>query len=120
MIYQKIQDIIITMLPNGEIVEEVLESILDNLSPGTLLVIDCSTIDVDKAKELHKKCEDMKILFLDAPVSGGVGGAENGTLTFMVGGRENAYKKMLPLFEVLGKKVPIMWFMWFRTSHEGL
>ena len=96
-------DIIITMLPNGEIVEEVLGSILDNLRPGTLIV-DCSTIDVDKAKELHKKCEDIKLLFLDAPVSGGVGGAENGTLTFMVGGTENAYKKMLPLFEVLGKK----------------
>ena len=74
-------DVIITMLPNGEIVEEVLDSILDNLRPGTLIV-DCSTIDVDKAKELHKKCENMKLLFLDAPVSGGVGGAENGTLTF--------------------------------------
>ena len=96
-------DIIITMLPNGEIVEEVLDSIFDNLKPGTLIV-DCSTIDVDKAKELHKKCEDIKLLFLDAPVSGGVGGAENGTLTFMVGGTKNAYKKMLPLFEVLGKK----------------
>ena len=47
---------------------------------------------------------DKKLLFLDAPVSGGVGGAENGTLTFMVGGTENAYEKMLPLFEVMGKK----------------
>ena len=96
-------DIIITMLPNGEIVEQVLDSIIDNLSPGKLIV-DCSTIDVDKAKILHKRCEDRKLLFLDAPVSGGVGGAENGTLTFMVGGAEYAYKKMLPLFEVLGKK----------------
>jgi 3-hydroxyisobutyrate dehydrogenase len=96
-------DIIITMLPNGEIVEQVLDSIIDNLSPGKLIV-DCSTIDVDKAKILHKRCEDRKLLFLDAPVSGGVGGAENGTLTFMVGGTENAYTKMLPLFEVLGKK----------------
>ena len=96
-------DIIMTMLPNGEIVEEVLDSILNNLRPGTLIV-DCSTIDVDKAKDLHQKCEDKKLLFLDAPVSGGVGGAENGTLTFMVGGTENAYKKILPLFEVLGKK----------------
>ena len=96
-------DVIITMLPNGEIVDKVLGSIIDNLRPETLIV-DCSTIDVDKAKELHKKCEDKKLLFLDAPVSGGVGGAENGTLTFMVGGTENAYKKMLPLFEVLGKK----------------
>ena len=96
-------DIIITMLPNGEIVDKVLDSILDNLKPETLIV-DCSTIDVDKAKELHKKCADKKLLFLDAPVSGGVGGAENGTLTFMVGGTENAYEKMLPLFEIMGKK----------------
>ena len=96
-------DIIITMLPNGEIVEKVLDNIVDNLRPETLIV-DCSTIDVNKAKELHKKCENKNLLFLDAPVSGGVGGAETGTLTFMVGGTENAYKKMLPLFEVLGKK----------------
>ena len=96
-------DIIITMLPNGEIVEKVLNTISNNLRPDTLIV-DCSTIDVDKAKELNKKCEDKNLLFLDAPVSGGVGGAENGTLTFMVGGTENAYKKMLPLFKVLGKK----------------
>ena len=65
--------------------------------------MDCSTIEVNKAKELHKKCEDKKILSLDAPVSGGVGGAEQATLTFMVGGTENAYKMMLPLFEVMGK-----------------
>ena len=99
----KDRDIIITMLPNGEIVEEVLDSIIDNLRPSTLIA-DCSTIDVDKAKDLHKKCEDRKLLSLDAPVSGGVGGAENGTLTFMVGGTENAYDIMLPLFEVMGKK----------------
>ena len=96
-------DIIITMLPNGEIVEEVLVSIIDNLKPNTLIT-DCSTIDVDKAKNLHKKCKERKLLFLDAPVSGGVGGAENGTLTFMVGGTEIAYNLMLPLFEVMGKK----------------
>ncbi len=96
-------DIVITMLPNGEIVEKVLDTFIDKLRPETLIV-DCSTIDVDKAKQLNKKCEDKKLLFLDAPVSGGVGGAEGGTLTFMVGGTENAYKKMLPLFEVLGKK----------------
>ena len=96
-------DIIITMLPNGEIVEEVLDNIIDSLRPGTLIT-DCSTIDVDKAKILHKKCESRKLLSLDAPVSGGVGGAENGTLTFMVGGTDNAYEKMLPLFEVMGKK----------------
>ena len=96
-------DIVITMLPNGEVVEKVLDTIVNKLRPETLIV-DCSTIDVDKAKELNKKCEDKKLLFLDAPVSGGVGGAEGGTLTFMVGGTQNAYQKMLPLFEVLGKK----------------
>ena len=96
-------NIIITMLPNGDIVEEVFDNIVHNLKPSSLFV-DCSTIDVDKAKDLHRKCEDKKILSLDAPVSGGVGGAESGTLTFMVGGTEDAYKTMLPLFEVMGKK----------------
>jgi 3-hydroxyisobutyrate dehydrogenase len=99
----KDSDIIITMLPNGEIVEEVLDNIVNSLKPGTLIT-DCSTIDVDKAKILHKKCASRKLLSLDAPVSGGVGGAENGTLTFMVGGTESAYEIMLPLFKVMGKK----------------
>jgi 3-hydroxyisobutyrate dehydrogenase len=96
-------DIVITMLPNGDIVEEVYDNIIDEFAPGTLFV-DCSTIEVNKAKQLHKKCEDKNILSLDAPVSGGVGGAEQATLTFMVGGTEKAYKMMLPLFEVMGKK----------------
>ncbi len=96
-------DILITMLPNGDIVEEIYDNIVDKFTPGTLFV-DCSTIEVNKAKQLHKKCEDKNILSLDAPVSGGVGGAEQATLTFMVGGTEKAYKMMLPIFEVMGKK----------------
>ena len=96
-------DIVITMLPNGDIVEEVYDNIIDKFKTGSLFV-DCSTIEVEKAKELHKKCKDKKILSLDAPVSGGVGGAEQATLTFMVGGTENAYNMMLPLFEKMGKK----------------
>ena len=95
-------DIIITMLPNGNIVEQVYENIIDNTKPGTLFT-DCSTIDVEKARDLHKKCETKGLLSLDAPVSGGVGGAENGTLTFMVGGKDEAYKIMLPLFDVMGQ-----------------
>ena len=71
----KNSEIIITMLPNGTIVEEVLSSIADNLKPGTLFT-DCSTIDVDKARELHDKCSSKDLLSLDAPVSGGVGGAD--------------------------------------------
>ena len=94
-------DIIITMLPNGEIVEEVYNSIIDNFKQNTLFV-DCSTIDVDKAKSLHKKCNKHNLLSLDAPVSGGVVGAENGTLTFMVGGSDEAYNLMLPLFNIMG------------------
>jgi 3-hydroxyisobutyrate dehydrogenase len=96
-------DIIITMLPNGEIVEDVYNNILKTLKPNTLLV-DCSTIDVDMAKLLHEKCNQNNFLSLDAPVSGGVIGAENGTLTFMVGGNDKAYKLMLPLFKSMGKK----------------
>ena len=96
-------DVIITMLPNGEIVEKVFESIINELKPRTLLT-DCSTIDVNKAKDLHKKCKDKNLLCLDAPVSGGVVGAESGTLTFMVGGNDEAYKLMSPLFEAMGKK----------------
>ena len=96
-------EIIITMLPNGKVVEEVFDNIADNLKPGTLFT-DCSTIDVDKSRELHNKCNNKDLLSLDAPVSGGVGGAEDGTLTFMVGGKADAYNVMLPLFEVMGKK----------------
>ena len=59
------------MLPNGEIVEEIYDNIINEFVPDTLFV-DCSTIEVDKAKELHKKCEDKNILSLDAPVSGEV------------------------------------------------
>ena len=96
-------DVIITMLPNGEIVEKVFKNMLDKLKPNTLLT-DCSTIDVKTAIDLHKMCGEKKLLCLDAPVSGGVGGAENGTLTFIVGGNDKAYNLMLPLFEVMGKK----------------
>ena len=96
-------DVIITMLPNGEVVKKVFETIIGNLKPDTLLT-DCSTIDVQTAKDLHKMCSNKNLLSLDAPVSGGVGGAENGTLTFIVGGNEKAYNLMLPLFEVMGKK----------------
>ena len=96
-------DVIITMLPNGDVVKKVFENIIGNLKPNTLLT-DCSTIDVKTAKDLQKMCSDKNLLSLDAPVSGGVGGAENGTLTFIVGGDEKAYNLMLPLFEVMGKK----------------
>ena len=96
-------DLIITMLPNGKSVEEVWIKILNNIKPNTLMV-DCSTIDIETSKKIHKISSDYNIDSLDAPVSGGTVGAENATLTFMVGGKLKAYEKMLPIFDVMGKK----------------
>ena len=62
-------DLIITMLPNGEIVKKVVENIIGKLKPNTLLT-DCSTIDVQTAKDLHKMCSEKNLFSLDAPVSG--------------------------------------------------
>ncbi len=96
-------DVIITMLPDGIIVEEVWTEILNDIQSKTLLV-DCSTIDIKTCKKIHNLAKNKNILSLDAPVSGGTIGAENGSLTFMVGGDDKAYKNMLPLFEVMGNK----------------
>ena len=96
-------EIIITMLPDGKAVDTVYKSLIENLKPNTL-VVDCSTIDVKTTKKLHKNCNDRKILVLDAPVSGGTKGAQNATLTFMVGGQQEAFNKMEPLFNIMGKK----------------
>ena len=81
-------DVVITMLPAGQHVRDVYLSpggIVESANPGTLL-IDCSTIDVATARDVAKAAEARGLLMLDAPVSGGVGGATAGTLTFMVGG----------------------------------
>lgn len=96
-------DVLITMLPNGEIVEKVYDNIINNFK-SNMLFVDCSTINVDQAKKLHKRCEKNNILSLDAPVSGGVIGAEKGTLTFMVGGTDKAFERMVPLFDIMGNK----------------
>ena len=96
-------DIVITMLPNGSIVRTVWNTIIENCKKGTLIV-DCSTIDVISAKEIQQKCIDKDIMSLDAPVSGGVIGANNGSLTFMVGGDKKNFDKMLPLFNIMGNK----------------
>jgi 3-hydroxyisobutyrate dehydrogenase len=90
-------------LPNGEIVRAVHSDIARLAEPGTLLV-DCSTVDVDSARAVHGVAHDIGLLSLDAPVSGGTGGAAAGTLTFMVGGSEEAFAKAKPLFEIMGQK----------------
>ena len=100
-------DVVITMLPAGQHVREVYlgaGGIIENANAGTLL-IDCSTIDVETARAVASAAEARGLLMLDAPVSGGVGGATAGTLTFMVGGSERAYERALSILEKMGKTI---------------
>ncbi|BDA82879.1 3-hydroxyisobutyrate dehydrogenase [Aureimonas sp. SA4125] len=94
---------IFTMLPNGAIVRDVHAQIVAAARPGALLV-DCSTIDVESARAVHDLAVDADLISLDAPVSGGTGGAAAGTLTFMVGGAEGAFEVAQPLFDIMGAK----------------
>jgi 3-hydroxyisobutyrate dehydrogenase len=95
---------IVTMLPNGAITLAVLGEIIGAARPGTL-VIDSSTIDVASARKAHELASGAGLHFIDAPVSGGVGGAEAGTLTFMAGGSPEAFAKAKPILELMGKKL---------------
>ncbi len=97
------QDVVITMLPNGAILKAVASEILPAMSKGAVF-LDCSTVEVDAARDVAEKCEDIGVGFLDAPVSGGVGGASGGTLTFMVGGSDASYDAAKPLFDIMGQK----------------
>ncbi len=96
-------DVIITMLPDGEIVRNVWEQIIKILKT-TPLAIDCSTIDIESALYFHQQTNANGLPSLDAPVSGGVVGALNGSLTFMVGGDDYNYDKAKNLFDVMGNK----------------
>lgn len=96
-------DIVITMLPNGETLRSVATSLLPSMRRGAVL-IDCSTVDVDSARAVAGLAAADGIGFVDAPVSGGVGGAAAGTLTFMVGGTPEAFATAKPLFDVMGQK----------------
>ena len=98
-------DVVITMLPAGRHVRAVYtEAVLDNAEDGTLL-IDCSTIDVATARAVGAMAAERGFEMLDAPVSGGVGGAEGGTLTFMVGGPDGAFARGKPLLDIMGKNI---------------
>jgi 3-hydroxyisobutyrate dehydrogenase len=98
-------DVVVTMLPAGRHVLEVYGSgVLKAAKPGTLFV-DSSTIDVASARAAHKLAGAAGMLSLDAPVSGGVGGAEAATLTFMCGGSADAFDKAKPILEAMGRKV---------------
>lgn len=96
-------DVVITMLPNGAILKSVFAEIKAALAEGSLL-IDCSTVDVQSSRDVHSEAASANVLTLDAPVSGGIGGANAGTLTFMVGGSEAAFTMGAPLFDIMGQK----------------
>ncbi|MBB4021689.1 3-hydroxyisobutyrate dehydrogenase [Confluentimicrobium naphthalenivorans] len=99
-------DAVITMLPNGGLVKKVWAQIAETVAPGTIM-IDSSTIDVDSAIAAHAMMAEKGCLTLDAPVSGGTGGAEAGTLTFMVGGSDDAIAKGREVLEPMaGRVVP--------------
>ena len=97
-------DVIVTMLPAGKHVIAAHADFLPAARKGAL-VIDCSTIDVESAKKAHEAGGAAGMLTLDAPVSGGVGGATAGTLTFMCGGSPEAFAKAKPLLESMGKRI---------------
>ena len=96
-------DAVVTMLPNGEIVRGVYEEIVPAGRPGACFV-ECSTVDVESARAAHERAKAAGLLSVDAPVSGGVGGATAGTLTFMAGGSVEAFAAADPLFEIMGSK----------------
>ena len=100
-------EIVISMLPAGAHVREVYladDGAIATAQPGALF-IDCSTIDVESARAVNAAAADAGFAMLDAPVSGGIAGAEAGTLTFMVGGAPEAFARAAPLLEAMGGKI---------------
>ncbi|MCW8399247.1 3-hydroxyisobutyrate dehydrogenase [Legionella sp. PATHC038] len=101
------QDILITMLQNGQQVLNVCHGnngLFQAAKKGALF-IDCSTIDVNSSRELHHLAKQHQLQVVDAPVSGGVAGAGAATLTFMVGGEENAFHAAQPILATMGQKI---------------
>ena len=97
-------EIVVTMLPAGRHVLSVWADILPAVAPGTLL-IDSSTVDVESARKAHALAAEHGCLSLDAPVSGGVGGASGATLTFMVGGSAEAFARGEPVLAKMGRRI---------------
>lgn len=96
-------EVVITMLPNGAILRQVAAEVIPAMTKGAIL-LDCSTVDVQSARDVAQMAHDAGLDALDAPVSGGVGGASGGTLTFMVGGSDAAFATAKPLFDIMGQK----------------
>ncbi len=100
-------EVVVTMLPAGEHVRTVLtgdDGLIGKVGEGTLL-IDCSTIDVGTARSVSVAAGQAGLAMVDAPVSGGVAGAEAATLTFMVGGSEDAFERARPILECMGRTI---------------
>jgi len=95
--------VVITMLPDGAILRKVAAEVIPAMANGAVF-LDCSTVDVESARKVAVDAEAAGLRPLDAPVSGGIGGATAGTLTFMVGGSEAAFAAAKPLFDVMGQK----------------
>src|SRR5438876_8533520 len=97
-------DVVVTMLPAGKHVISVWNEVVPSMTKGTL-IIDCSTIDVESAKAAHALAAKHGMASVDAPVSGGTGGAKGATLTFMCGGDDKAFAAAKPVLENMGKKL---------------
>ena len=96
-------EIVITMLPNGKILKSVADETIQYMKEGSIF-LDCSTVDVASAKSVAEIAKNHAVIPLDAPVSGGIGGAKEGTLTFMVGGPDEGFIKVNELFDIMGQK----------------
>jgi 3-hydroxyisobutyrate dehydrogenase len=93
------------MLPNGGIVERVYGADVIGHAPAAALLLDCSTIDVDTARRVGDAADAAGYAMVDAPVSGGIAAANGGTLTFMVGGSDEAFARAEPILSAMGKAV---------------
>ncbi len=96
---------VVAMLPNGEIVKSVYTADVIGKAPQGAVLIDCSTIDVATAREVIAAAEGAGYDMVDAPVSGGIAAANGGTLTFMAGGTETAFKRAEEVLKSMGKAV---------------
>jgi 3-hydroxyisobutyrate dehydrogenase len=97
-------EVVVTMLPAGKHVLSVWNDVVPAMAKGAL-IIDSSTIDVESARAAHALAAKYGIASVDAPVSGGTGGAKGATLTFMCGGEEAAFAAARPVLEKMGKKI---------------
>jgi 3-hydroxyisobutyrate dehydrogenase len=96
---------VVSMLPNGKIVERVYEDDVIGHAPTSAILIDCSTIDVDTARTVSGYAANQGYAMVDAPVSGGIAAANGGTLTFMVGGPDDAFARAEAILASMGKAV---------------